>query len=219
MADTKIDLSNQKITAEKQPQHCPTSKVWSDKKRVTENVCNRLVGSVTAGINLLLIVIIVLVTGCAVCIRNVILVSSMYLLFAIFFVHEALLIADLTSAEMRTFWMWATYLTVAPVALILPYCITTPTPKDAMKGFFWVAFHVIATAASAIAHFVNAVNTSNIVPSMTLGKELASFLPLPAKELSIIGTTVILVLVSFCLLVIRFRGKAMTILAQPINSW
>ena len=68
-------------------------------------------------------------------------------------------------------------------------------------GYIWVACHGIATIASAIVYFAYEVNLSSIVPSMALGYILSSFLGSPTyvKELSLVGTTVMLALVLWLL--------------------
>jgi len=128
------------------------------------------------------------------------------LVYIIFFVHEALLIADLESYDWWTFWTWNLYIYTAAFGFSLPMCVAEGIAGNdpcgaltALYGLIWVALHGIGTAAAAIGHFVYDVNISNLVPSMMLGKALAKAIQLPPKELSIYGTTFILILVSILL--------------------
>ena len=118
---------------------------------------------------------------------------SILALLVIFFLHEALLIADLASEKEWYFWTWVIYFDSAIVTFLLPCYIFEEKHRTIL---FWLSFHGTTTLASAIAYYASGNNTSDLVPSLKLGQVLAHVIPMPAKDLSIIGTTFILILVS-----------------------
>ena len=126
---------------------------------------------------------------------------TLTVLAIIFFLHQALLIADLASEKYWPFWTWVLYFVSAIVTFFLLFIIS----DIHWLVLAWVVFHGITTLASAIAYYTSGNNTSNLVPSLKLGQMLAFLIPMPAKDLSIIGTTVILMLVSI-LFIGNFRS-------------
>ena len=126
---------------------------------------------------------------------------SVPVILVIFCGHEALLIADLwTSAKQSTPFTWSLYVFAALLGLLLPIsAVGYNCEREPIIGFIWVVIHVIATLASAIGHYVSSVIVSDIFPSINLGTALALVIPMPAKDLSIIGTAAILLLVSIFL--------------------
>lgn len=167
----------------KRNQMCSSCQVWFDRKSCIVDDFNYLQALFTSRAVQLLGVI-----------RAAMKTSAVPLITIFIFIHEAFLMADLASEEKRTFWTWVVYLITAAISLKIPLLIMdAKQPDPEFYEFIWLAYHSIATLASTFGYFINSVNISNIVPSMILGKVLALWIPLPAKELSILGTAAIII--------------------------